>query len=116
MKRDRKLQLLQVVVCLLCALVVWRYRSFLGGTEFSGGWVTGPLFNMKEVGSLLFVPALLLTLFYRQMAAAVTLMACLLCLPLYLYFTAPGPFRRVFSKAIWSVPLRANFVWDNWTI
>jgi hypothetical protein len=116
MKRDRKLQLLQGVVCLLGAAVTWRYRSFLEGTEFSGGWVTGALLDMKEVGSLLFVLALLLTFFYRRMAAAVTLISSLLCLPLYLYFTAPGPFRRLFGKAEWSVPLRANFVWDHWTI
>jgi hypothetical protein len=32
--------------------------------------------------------------------------------PLYLYFTAPGPFRRVFGGE-YSVPLQANFVWDR---
>ena len=71
MNRDCKLQLLQGAACLLCAIVVWRYASSLLGTEFSGGWITGPLLEMKEVGSLLFVLALLLTFFYRRVAAAV---------------------------------------------
>src|SRR4051812_12333797 len=105
MKRGRKPQLLQGVVCLLCAGVTCRYGFLIEGTEFSGGRVTGPLLDMNDVGSLLFVLALLLTFFFRRMAATVTLIASLLCLPLFLYFTAPGPFRRLFGKAEWSVPL-----------
>jgi hypothetical protein len=70
---------------------------------------------MKDVGTLLFVVALLLTLFYRRIAAATILIACFLCLPLYLYFTAPGPFRWVF-RGEYSVPLRASFVWNKWNI
>jgi hypothetical protein len=38
--------------------------------------------------------------------AAVTLLAALLCLPLYLYSTFPGLFRWVFR----------NFVWNTWSI
>jgi hypothetical protein len=70
---------------------------------------------MEDIGSLLFVLALLLTFFYRRTAAAITLIACLLCLPLYFYFTAPGPFRWVF-RGEYSVPLQANFVWNKWDI
>jgi hypothetical protein len=70
---------------------------------------------MEETGSLLFVLALLLTFFYRRIAAATTLIACLLCLPLYLYFTAPGPFRWVF-RGEYSVPLQASFVSNKWAI
>jgi hypothetical protein len=116
MKKDRKPNLTQAAACFLCAVVVWRYGSSLEGTEFSGGRLTGSLLEMKDVGSLLFVLALLLTFFYRRIAAAIVLVACLLCLPLYLYFIAPGPFHRVFSGAEWSGPPRASFVWDNWTI
>jgi hypothetical protein len=43
------------------------------------------------------------------------LAGCLLCLPLYLYFTAPGPFRWVFHGQ-YSVPAPANFVWNSWTV
>jgi hypothetical protein len=70
---------------------------------------------MKDAGSILFVLALLLTFFYRRIAAATTCIACLLCLPLYLYFTAPRPFRRVF-RGEYSVPLQASFVWNKWAI
>jgi hypothetical protein len=70
---------------------------------------------MEETGSLLFVLALLLTFFYRRIAAATTLVACLLCLPLYLYFTAPGPFRWVF-RGEYSVPLQVSFVSNKWAI
>ena len=102
MTRDGKTKITQSAVCLLCAVIVWKYGSDLEGTEFSGGWLTGPLLDMEETGSLLFVLALLLTFFYRRIAAATTLIACLLCLPLYLYFTAPGPYplglqRRIFG-------------------
>jgi hypothetical protein len=115
MMRDRKTKLTQAAACLLSAVVVWRYGSDLEGTEFSGGWLTGPLLDMEDAGFLLFVLALPLTFFYRRIAAAATLIACLLCLPLYLYFTAPGPFRWVF-RGEYSVPLEASFVWNTWAI
>jgi hypothetical protein len=116
MKKDGRAKLVQAAACLLCAGIAWRYASSLAGTEFSGGWLTGSLLDMKDVGSLLFLLALLLTSFSRRIAAAIVLIACLMCLPLYLYFTAPGPFRRLFGRSEWSVPLRARFVWDYWTI
>src|SRR5437899_1952881 len=115
MTRDGKTKLTQAAACLVCAVVVWRYGSDLEGTEFSGGWLTGPLLDMKDVGTLLFVLALLLTFVYRRIAAATTLVASLLCLPLYLYFTTPGPFRWAF-RGEYSVPLQANFVWNKWNI
>jgi hypothetical protein len=70
---------------------------------------------MKDAGSILFVVALLLSFFYRRIAAAIMLLACLLCLPLYLYFLAPGPFRGAF-RGDYSVPLQASFVWNNWNV
>ena len=116
MTQDRKAKLKQATVFLLCAAIAWRYGSSTQGTEFSGGRLAGLLLDMKDVGSLLFFLALPLTFFYRRIAAAIALVACLLCLPLYLYFTAPGPFRRLFNDAEWSVPPLANFVWDSWTV
>ena len=116
MKKDEKAKLTQAAACLLSAVLVWRYGFDLEGSEFSGGWLTGPLLNMEDVGSLLFILALLLTFFYRRIAAATTLIACLLCFPLYLYFTAPGLFRWIFSRAEWSVPLHASFVWNKRSI
>jgi hypothetical protein len=112
MKRDGKIKMMQAAACLLCAVIVWGYGSSLEGTEFSAGRLTGPLLDMVDVGSILFVVALVLTFFYRRIAAATTVLACLLCLPIYLYFTAPGPFRWVF-RGEYSVPMHASFVWNK---
>jgi hypothetical protein len=95
-------------------MAVWRYAYSLEGTEFMGGRLTGLLLNMKAVGVLLFIFACAMMFFYRRIAGAITILACLLCLPLYLYFAAPGLFRWLFGGE-YSVPLRASFVWDRWT-
>lgn len=70
---------------------------------------------MFDVGTLLFPCALLLTFFYPRIAAAIALAACLSCLPLYLYFAAPGPFRWIFRDE-YSVPAPSNFVGNGWTM
>jgi hypothetical protein len=114
MTKDQELRLTQAALTLLCAIMVWRYGSSLEATEFSGGRVTGPLLNMKEIGALSFVLAFLLAVRFRRVAAAITVVASLLCLPLYLYFAAPGIFRRFF-RGDYSVPPQASFVWDTWT-
>jgi hypothetical protein len=115
MRKNRRFAIQQAAVCLSCIAIVWRYTAVVEGTEFSGGRVTGVLLHMQDAGSMLFVIALLLAFLYRRIAAAVTLVAFLLCLPLFLYFTAPGPFRAVFGGE-WSVPLRTGFIWDDRTI
>jgi len=113
---NRAQQLLQAVICLLCAAVAWVSPvADLEGTEFGGGRVTGPMLHMHDVGSVLFLLALLLTLVYPRVAAAIAIAASVLSLPLYLYFAAPGPFRWV-VRGNWKTPLRANFEWHNWTI
>src|SRR5229473_3164725 len=117
MKKNLIQKVTQVATCLLGAGVALRYESILApleGTEFGGGRLTGPLLTLYDVGALLFILALLLVFFYRRIAAAITILASLLCLPIYFYFTAPGPFRRVF-RGEYKVPLQANFVWDRWT-
>jgi hypothetical protein len=116
MDADGKSKLTQAGVCVVCAVMVSGYGRSLEGTEFGGGRLTGLLLDMKDVGALLFALALLLTFLYRRIAASIALTACLLSLPLYLYFTNPGPFQRIFSGERWSVPLQATFVWDSWTI
>ena len=115
MARFGKQELWQAVSCLLCLAIAWIRLDDIGASEFIGGWLTGPLFTMAECGSFLFTPALILTFFYQRIAAGTALAASLLCLPFYLYFIAPGPFRWLF-KGEYSVPIRANFVWDNWAI
>ena len=115
MGRFGKQEFWQAGSCLLCLAIAWIRLDDIGASEFIGGRVTGSLFTMADIGSFLFIPALILTFFYRQIPAGIALMAALLCLPLYLYFIAPGPFRWAF-KGEYSVPLRANFVWNNWAI
>ncbi len=100
------------------AAFAWRYESIIGpleGTEFGGGRLTGPLLTLYDVGALLFVLALLLVFFYRRIAAAITILASLLCMPIYFYFTAPGLSRRVFQGP-WAEPLQTSFVWNGWPI
>src|ERR1700674_5277675 len=109
-----KQELWQAGSCLVCIVVAWIHLDDLGNSEFGGGWLS-PFFAMANNGSDLFIPAIALTFFYRRIAAVIALIASLLCLPLNLYFIAPGPFRWAF-KGEYSVPLRANFVWNNWAI
>ncbi len=108
-------ELSQAASCLLGGLMR-KYGPNLEATEFRGGRLTGPLLTLYDVGALLFVPALLLRFFSRRISATITVLAFLLCLPLYLYFTAPGPFRQVFGRANFSVPLQTYFVWDRWSV
>jgi Na+(H+)/acetate symporter ActP len=115
MAKFGKPELWQASSCLFCLAVAWARLDDLGSAELSGGRVTGPLFLMAESGSFLFLLAMILTLFYRRTAATMALTGTLLSLPLYLYFAAPGPFRRVF-KGEYTVPLQTNFVWDSWAI
>src|SRR5262249_31839456 len=114
-----KKKLGQATCCMLCAVVAVKFVSDLDGTEFSGGIVTGPLLGLQNIGALLFLSAFLLTFFIRRVAALIALLACLLCFPLYLLFTAPGPFRWVVSwmtRVEWKAPLLSSFVWNWWSI
>ena len=111
MSRDRTFRILQAVACLLCAILIWRYDAPLEGTEFSAGRITGPLLEMANVSILLFAIGLILSFFRSRLSAAVTLGAALLALPLFLYFTCPGPFRYIF-KGNYSVPAPQSLVLD----
>ncbi len=115
MNRSRKLEMWQAISCLLCFIVAWAHLDDVGASEFSGGWLTGPLFKMADYGCTLFFLSLLLTFFSRRIVGVTTLVASLLCMPFYLYFLAPGPFRRVF-RGEYSVPLQTSFVWDTWAV
>jgi hypothetical protein len=101
--------------CLLCAVVVWIRGGDLEGTELGGGRVTGPLLQLNDAGGSLFILGLLLTFVFRRIAAVTILLACLLCLPLCVYFAAPGPFRWVF-RGEYKVHPSSSFVWDWWSI
>jgi hypothetical protein len=105
----------QAAICLLCAFLVWRYGSPLEGTEFSGGRISGPVLDLSEIGILLFVVALPMPFVFRRISGAVTLLASLLCLPLYLYFTIPGLFHWLF-RGEYTIALQAGVVLGNWSI
>ncbi|SRR5260370_286827 len=115
MEKSRRREKWHAIRCLLCFIVAWAHLDKVGASEFSGGWLTGPLFKIANYGSILFLLSLLLTFFLRRIAGVMALVASLLCIPFYLYCLAPGPFRRVF-KGEYSVPLQTSFAWNTWAI
>ena len=120
MKNNGRRNLTQAAACLICAIPAWRYSIVLEVTEFSGGTVGGPLTSIEAAGAYLLVLALVLTFLYRRIAAVVMVVACALCLPIYLCDVAPGPFRWVVRnvgfKGEWKTFLRADFAWDAWAV
>jgi hypothetical protein len=115
MEKLRQQKVWQAAAYLACVGVLWIRLDDFGASEFSGGRLTEKLFTMADLGTLLFLAALLLTVFFPRVAAVVALAATLLCLPLYLYILMPGPYRQIF-KGEYSVPLQRPFVWDNWAV
>lgn len=107
--------MLQAAACLLCGVLVWRYVTQLEPTEFSGGRTTGPLLAAANFSILLFAAGLVATLLNNRLSVIATLAASLLALPLFLYFTCPGPFRHIF-KGNYSVPAPRDFVSDTTSI
>src|ERR1700761_2306271 len=106
MKKPGKSELWQAASLLLCLAVAAPLTDWIGVSEFSGGWVTGPLLSVFQSGWFFFLLAMILTFFYQRVGAAVGIAASVLCLPFYLYFAVPGLFRSVF-RGEWSVPLQA---------
>jgi hypothetical protein len=115
MGKFQKEKVLRALACLTCTVVLWVHLDDFGASEFSGGRLTGPLFKMADIGSVLFLVALLLTFSLRRIAASIALVATLLCLPFYLYILMPGAYRWIF-KGEYSVPLNRPFHWDNWAV
>jgi hypothetical protein len=113
MRKVSKEKATQALACLACLVVPWIRLDDFGASEFNGGWVTGPLHRMADLGALFFLAALVLTFFLRRTAATIALVAVLLCLPFYLYILMPGPYRSLF-KGEYSVPLNRSFHWDTW--
>jgi hypothetical protein len=114
MKRPGKRQLSLAVSCLVCVIVALRNTHGLEGTEFSGGWLTGPLLSMIDIGTVLFVLALVVTFIYPRIAGAIGLASSLLCLPLYLYFIAPVTLNQIFGFGRqFKVQPSGGFHWDR---
>ena len=87
-------------------VLTYKYGTAVEGSEFSGGSLTGPILDLFEAGTLVFVGALVLTLLYPRIAAGCAAIAAPLCLPLYLDFFAPGPVVGFFA-ANTAFPLQA---------
>jgi hypothetical protein len=87
--RLQKQQSFLAVSCVACVVIVLRNTKGLEGTEFSGGWLTGRLLSMADIGAVLFVLALIGTLWTPRIAEVLGLAASLLCVPLHLYLVAP---------------------------
>jgi len=115
MGKFRKEKMWQSIACLTCTVVLWIHLDDFGASEFSGGWLTGPLFKMADHGSTLFLLALPLTFFFRRIAGTIALAAALLCLPFYLYILMPGPYHWIF-KGEYSNPVSRPFYWNNWAV
>jgi hypothetical protein len=117
LKRPNIAQTFQAGSLLLCVFLALQITSGLDGTEFSGGWVTGPLLSMADIGTLLFVLALVLTFLFPRVSAAIGLASTLLCLPLYCFFVAPVPFAQVFARGHeFKVQPAPGFHWHTWPV
>ena len=98
MKKPDIRQAYQAGSYLICVFLTWQITSGLEGTEFSGGWLTGPLLSMADTGTALFIVSVVLTFVVPRVAAAIGLASSVLCLPLYLFLIAPVPFAQVFAR------------------
>jgi hypothetical protein len=117
MRKPDAWQVFQATSFLLCFCLALRVTSGLDGTEFSGGWLTGPLLSMADVGIVLFVPAFLLIFVMSRLAAAIGLLSSLLCVPLCCFFIAPLPFAHVFARGHeFNVQPTPGFHWHAWPV
>ncbi len=115
MKVPAKSAWLQLISCFSCSIVLWVRLDSIGASEFRGGSLTGPLFEMADIAGFIFLVALLLTFLNPRFGGVLAIASCLLILPFYFYFVAPALFRRLFPGE-YSVPLQTNFIWDSWAI
>jgi hypothetical protein len=58
----------QATAFLACAGVLWLHLGDFGASELSGGWLTGKILTMAEIGALLFLSALVMTVFAHELA------------------------------------------------
>jgi hypothetical protein len=75
-------QVYQAGSYLICVFLALQITSGLEGTEFSGGWLTGPLLSMEDTGTVLFIVSVVLTFVFPRVAAAIGLASSLPCFPL----------------------------------
>jgi hypothetical protein len=71
--KRRRQRIWLAVGCLMCFFLALRNTKGLKGTEFSGGWLTGPLLSMTDVGTILFAIAFIAAFFFPRIAAGLRL-------------------------------------------
>ena len=117
MKKPDIQQVYQAGSFLICVFLALQITSGLEGTEFSGGWLTGPLLSMENTGTALFTVSVVLTFVFPRVAAAIGLASSVLCLPLYLFFIAPVPFAQVFARGHeFKDQPASGFHWHMWPV
>jgi len=110
-------QAFQAASFLLCIYLTLQLTKGWDGTEFSGGWLTGPLLTMADIATLLFILALALTFLLPRVAATVGVASSFLCLPLCCFFIAPLPFAHLFARGIeFSSQPMPGFHWRMWPV
>ena len=114
MQSLRRWEVFHIAACVLCAGLGWRFTDPLEGTEFSGGWLTGPLLTVHGLSIVLFLLSAALIVVYRRAAVIIGFVACISALPLYTYFIIPGVFHSVFRGES-SVPA-PSFVANGWAL
>jgi hypothetical protein len=108
---------LQAAIFLLCAFLELRVTSGLGESEFSGGWLTGPLLSTADTGMILFIVSIFATFLLPRIAAAMGLVSSFLSLPLYCFFIAPVPFAHAFAHGPeFKVQPMPGFHWHSWPV
>jgi hypothetical protein len=108
----------QAGACLACIGVLWAQLDAYGASEFRGGWLTGTLFGMAELSSILFLVAFVLTFFLRRIAATITLAAVAICFPFYLYVLMPGFYLWMFKAESFMPRTRPLYwvYWNTWAV
>ena len=115
MKILTKQKLWQAAICVVCLVLVFRECDIAGPTEFSGGYITGPLFRLADWGWMLFLIGLPVAIKFQRIASVVFLAASLLSFPMVSFIVLPGYFGKMF-QAQSSIPLESNVNWDTLSV
>jgi hypothetical protein len=117
MRKPDAWQVFQAISFLACFCLTLQVTRDLEGTEFSGGWLTGPLLSMADLGTILFILALVLTFLFPRVAAGIGLVSSVLSVPLCCFFIAPVPFAQVFAHGHeFKVQPAAGIHWHTWPV
>src|ERR1700722_11683192 len=90
LKRLTQVKLTQAIICLVClGLGGWELNA-AAPPEFSGGYITGPLFQFADWGCLLFLFGFLVAFNFPNISSIASMLDSLLCFPIFSYLLFPG--------------------------